>query len=67
MSGAKSAATNATEGTSRTDSSNSVLLKCIQNVATNATEGTENATEGPIETGKNFVDQIWGQITNLFK
>jgi hypothetical protein len=53
VSGAQSAVTNATEG------------------AENATEDTQsvvtNTTEGASETGKNFVDQIWGQITNLFK
>ncbi len=45
-----------------------------QGSATNATEGAENATEGtqtptedPMEIGKNFLDQIWGQVTNLFK
>jgi ketol-acid reductoisomerase len=35
--------------------------------AENATEGTQTPTEGPMEIGKNFLDQIWGQVTNLFK
>src|SRR5215204_859979 len=72
VSGVKSAVANATEGT-QTAATNAT--EGTQTAATNATEGTQtaatNATEGPaegpIETGKNFVDQIWGKITNLFK
>ena len=35
--------------------------------AENATEGTQTPTEDPMKIGKNFLDQIWGQVTNLFK
>ena len=45
-----------------------------QSAATNATEGAANATEGtqtptedPMKIGKNFLNQIWGKVTNLFK
>ncbi|MGI0050224.1 MAG: hypothetical protein ACRD8K_00670, partial [Nitrososphaeraceae archaeon] len=72
------AATNATEGAENaTEGTRDQIKETVsgtQSAATNATEGAENATEGtqtptegPMEIGQNFLDQIWGQVTNLFK
>ncbi|MGZ5489138.1 MAG: hypothetical protein ACXW2E_02260, partial [Nitrososphaeraceae archaeon] len=38
-----------------------------KSAATNATEDAQRTGEDPIEIGKNFLDQIWGKVTNLFK
>ena len=44
-----------------------MLLKVTENATEDTQSVVTNTTEGASETGKNFVDQIWGQITNLFK
>ncbi|MGZ5470485.1 MAG: hypothetical protein ACXWE0_02310, partial [Nitrososphaeraceae archaeon] len=62
---------NATEGTENaTEGAREQIKETVsgaKSAATNATEDAQRNGEDPIEIGKNFLDQIWGKVTNLFK